>query len=88
MSEARSRFTKVARSVNPQATTAEDFTGNLDRALGAEIDAIVRDLRDVRGLRPSKEGEAAIRRQLGLLASRTVASGAMFEQTERLAQFI
>ncbi len=33
LSEARARFTRVARSVNPQATTAEDFTGNLDRAL-------------------------------------------------------
>ena len=86
LSEARARFIKVARSVNPQATTAGDFTGNLDRALGAETDAILSDLRQVRGLRPSKGGEAAIRRRLGLLASRMVARGAMFEQGERLAQ--
>ncbi|MFQ5765968.1 MAG: hypothetical protein ACE5GT_13690, partial [Rhodospirillales bacterium] len=86
LSEARVRFTRVARSVNPQATTAGDFTGNLDRALGAETDAILRDLRQVRGLRPSKQGEAAIRGRLGVLASRMVARGAMFEQRERLAQ--
>ena len=86
LSEARVRFTRVAESMQPQATTAGDFTGNLDRALGAETDAILRDLRQVRGLRPSKEGEAAIRQQLGVLASRMVVRGAMSEHRIRLAK--
>ena len=86
LSEARVRFTRVARSMEPQATTTEGLTGNLGKALSGETDAILRDLRQVRGLRPSKGGEAAIRRRLGLLASRMVVRGAMFEQRERLAQ--
>ncbi len=86
LADARVRFTRVAESMQPQATSAEGFTGNLDRALGEETDAIVRDLRQVRGLRPSKEGEAAIRRQLGVLASRMVVRGAMSEHRIRLAK--
>ena len=79
LSEARVRFTRVAESMKTQATTAEGLTGNLGKALSGETDAILRDLRQVRGLRPSKEGEAAIRRRLGVLASRIVVRGAMSE---------
>ncbi|MEE8222954.1 MAG: hypothetical protein V3S59_01520, partial [Alphaproteobacteria bacterium] len=86
LSEARVRFTKVAQGLRAQATTAEGFTGILDQTLADEENAIVHDLREVRGLRPSKGGEAAIRRQLGLLRSRMVARGAMFEHGARLAQ--
>ena len=86
LADARVRFTTVARSMEAQATGAEGFTDNLGAALTDETEAIVRDLRQVRGLRPSERGEAAIRRQLGLLASRMVARGAMFEQGARLSQ--
>ncbi|MCH8927019.1 MAG: hypothetical protein IH924_12940, partial [Proteobacteria bacterium] len=86
LSEARVRFTRVAESMKTQATTAEGFTGNLGKALSGETDAILRDLRQVRGLRPSKEGEAAIRRRLGVLASRMVVRGAISEHRIRLAK--
>jgi hypothetical protein len=86
LSEARVRFTRVAESMKTQATTAEGLTGNLGKALSGETDAILRDLRQVRGLRPSKEGEAAIRRRLGVLASRMVVRGAMSEHRIRLAK--
>ncbi len=86
LSEARVRFTRLAESMKPQATTTEGLTGNLGKALSGETDAILRDLRQVRGLRPSKEGEAAIRRRLGVLASRMVVRGAMSEHRIRLAK--
>ncbi|TDI60199.1 MAG: hypothetical protein E2O94_02000, partial [Alphaproteobacteria bacterium] len=86
LSDARVRFNKVARSMEAQATTAEGFSANLDKALAEETDAILHDLREVRGLRPSKGGEAAIRRQLGVLASRMVVRGARLENGARLAQ--
>ena len=86
LSEARVRFTRIARSMETQATTTEGLTGNLGKALSEETDAILRDLREVRGFRPSKGGEATIRRQLGLLASRMVARGAMSEHRIRLAK--
>jgi hypothetical protein len=86
LSEARVRFTRVAESMKTQATTTEGLTGNLGKALFEETDAILRELREVRGFRPSKGGEAAIRRQLGLLASRMVARGAMSEHRIRLAK--
>ncbi|MCH7958424.1 MAG: hypothetical protein IIB63_12815, partial [Proteobacteria bacterium] len=86
LADARVRFTTVAQSMEAQATSAEGFTDNLGAALTDETEAILHDLREVRGLRPSERGEAAIRRQLGLLASRMVARGAMFEQGARLGQ--
>ncbi|MCH7694330.1 MAG: hypothetical protein IID50_12885, partial [Proteobacteria bacterium] len=86
LAHARVRFTTVAQSMEAQATSAEGFTDNLGAALTDETEAILHDLREVRGLRPSERGEAAIRRQLGLLASRMVARGARFENGARLAQ--
>ncbi len=56
LSEARVRFTRVAESMKTQAMTTEGLTGNLGTVLGKETDAILRDLREVRGLRPSKGG--------------------------------
>ena len=86
LADARLRFTRVAQEMEAQANKADGFTANLGPALAAETDAILRDLRGVRGLRPSERGEAAIRRRLRLLASRMVARGAMFEQRARLSQ--
>ncbi len=86
LAEARVRFVKAAQSLEARATSGEGFTEGLDAALSFETDAILGDLRSVRGLRPSDQGEAAIRRQLGALRSRFVARGAMFEHEARLNQ--
>ena len=86
LADARMRFNKVARSMEAQADKADGFTANLGPALAAETDAILRDLRDVRGLRHSQRAEDAIRTQLHMLASRMVARGAKFEHGARLSQ--
>ena len=86
LADARMRFNKVARSMEAQADKADGFTANLGPALAAETDAILRDLRDVRGLRHSQRAEDAIRTQLHMLASRMVTRGAKFEHGARLSQ--
>ncbi len=86
IADARVRFPKVAQEMEARADKADGFTANLGPALAAETDAILRDLRDVRGLRHSDGAEDAIRTQLHMLASRMVARGAKFEQGARLSQ--
>ena len=86
IADARMRFPRVAQEMEAQADKADGFTANLGPALAAETDAILRDLRDVRGLRHSQRAEDAIRNQLRLLATRMVARGAKFEHGARLSQ--
>ncbi|MCH8214701.1 MAG: hypothetical protein IIC54_11620 [Proteobacteria bacterium] len=86
IADARMRFPRVAQEMEARADKADGFTANLGPALAAETDAILRDLRDVRGLRHSQRAEDAIRTQLHMLASRMVTRGAKFEHGARLSQ--
>ena len=56
LAEARVRFVRVSQGLEDRATSGEGFADALDNALSAETDAILADLRDVRGLRPRTRG--------------------------------